>query len=93
MRSPMAKATLIAVCLFAATIGVIVVGIRSATRVTCTACVTYMGRTECREAAGRDESEAVRTAVENACAFLASGMTDSVACTTRSPVTSTCRER
>lgn len=44
------------------------------------ACVEFNGRTECRTAAGRNQEQALRTAVENACALLASGMTDTMAC-------------
>jgi hypothetical protein len=90
MRSPAAKATILTAALAAVTIGVITLGIRSATRATCEACVTFGGRTECRIASGRTPVEATRTAVDHACAFLAAGMTDSVACTTRSPVRSRC---
>ena len=43
-------------------------------------CVTFRGRTECRTASGATVEEAQRTAVQNACALLASGMTDSIAC-------------
>lgn len=40
----------------------------------------FQGRSECRTAAGPTEQQALRTAIENACALIASGMTDSMAC-------------
>ncbi len=43
-------------------------------------CVTYQGKSECRTAAGATKEEALRTAADNACAFLSSGRTDSMAC-------------
>jgi hypothetical protein len=43
-------------------------------------CMAFGGRTECRTASGASVEEAQRTAVQNACAMLASGMTDSIAC-------------
>ena len=46
----------------------------------CEVCVTFNGRSACRVAAGATREEAVRTASDNACAFLASGRTDSMAC-------------
>ncbi len=49
------------------------------------ACVAFRGRTECRTAAGPTEEQALRTAVENACGMLASGMTDSMACGSTPP--------
>jgi len=48
-------------------------------------CVTFNGRTECRTASGSTEAEAQRTAIQNACALLASGMTDSIACDRSAP--------
>ena len=48
-------------------------------------CVTYGGQQECRTARGRTAQEAQRTAQENACALLARGMTDSIACQDKQP--------
>ena len=39
---------------------------------TCEVCVTYQGRTICREAVGSERDEAVRIARERACEFLTS---------------------
>ncbi len=46
----------------------------------CSVCIKYKGKQKCRTATGRDEERCVRTATDNACAFLSSGMTDSLAC-------------
>lgn len=63
------------------------------TRYACEICLVFEGRQVCREALGADEQEATRTAVDNACAQVATGMTASVACTTRTPLTRReCRE-
>ncbi len=43
-------------------------------------CMEYRGQTACRTAAGPTREEAIRTAADNACALLASGMTDSMQC-------------
>lgn len=43
-------------------------------------CMEFQGRSSCRVAAGPNEEQALRTATENACALIASGMTDSMAC-------------
>ncbi len=43
-------------------------------------CVEYQGRKACRTAAGATREQAERTAHDNACALIASGMTDSIAC-------------
>jgi hypothetical protein len=46
----------------------------------CEVCVEFQGRRACRTAASATRDQAVRTATENACALIASGMTDSIAC-------------
>ena len=64
----------------AALLVLIVLAVRSSFKHTCEACVTFHGRMECRSASGQTPEEALRTAVDNACAFLASGMTETVQC-------------
>lgn len=43
-------------------------------------CMEFRGRTVCRPAAGPTREDAIRTATDNACALLASGMADSIQC-------------
>lgn len=43
-------------------------------------CITFQGRTACRIASAETEQEAIRTATDTACAVLASGVTDTMAC-------------
>ena len=43
-------------------------------------CMNFGGRTNCRTASGSTEEFARRTATTNACAEIASGVTDSIAC-------------
>ena len=49
-------------------------------RIRCEVCITFRGQQSCRTAAGRTRELALRTATENACAELASGITDSNQC-------------
>jgi hypothetical protein len=81
----MTKAVLIFLFLAAATAAVLVLAVRGQQRVHCEVCVTFHGATNCREAAGGTSAEAQKTAHENACAFVASGMTDSIACQNTPP--------
>ena len=48
-------------------------------------CMTFNGHTQCRQAAGTTHDEAVKTATNTACALIASGMTDSIACENTPP--------
>ena len=51
----------------------------------CEVCVTFKGRTACREGFGNTAEEAMRAATDKACGALASGMTDSIACQNTPP--------
>jgi opacity protein-like surface antigen len=44
------------------------------------ACVEFRGATSCRTASGATREAALRAAVSNACALIASGMSDTMAC-------------
>jgi hypothetical protein len=72
------------------TAGLIAMYIRQAMAMTCEVCITFHGHTVCRSASGPTQDEAVRTATDNACAFLASGMTDSIRCSNTPPTRVTC---
>jgi hypothetical protein len=56
----------------------------------CEVCITFRGRTQCREAYGPTQEAAIRTATDNACGLLASGMTDSIQCGKTPPTRTTC---
>jgi hypothetical protein len=49
-------------------------------------CMEFNGRSACRTASGAAPELARRTATDNACAQIASGMSDSIACTNTPPV-------
>jgi Na+-transporting methylmalonyl-CoA/oxaloacetate decarboxylase gamma subunit len=48
-------------------------------------CMEFRGRSACRTASAATRESAQRTATTNACAMLASGMTDSMACSATPP--------
>ena len=48
-------------------------------------CMEFNGRTACRVASASTEQHALRTAAENACALISSGVTDSIACGNKPP--------
>jgi hypothetical protein len=48
-------------------------------------CMEFQGREACRTASAATGEQAQRTAVDNACAQISSGMTDSIACTQSMP--------
>ena len=48
-------------------------------------CVEFNGQQNCRTASGSTREDAQRAATDNACALIANGMTESMACTARPP--------
>lgn len=58
---------------------------------TCEVCIEFRGQSRCRTASGATREEAQRTATDNACAFLSSGMADSIQCAASPPRSVKCR--
>ena len=48
-------------------------------------CMQFQGRSACRIASASTEQQAMRTAQENACALIASGVTDTIQCEQSQP--------
>jgi hypothetical protein len=48
-------------------------------------CMAYQGRSACKTVSAKSEQAALRSAMENACADIASGVTDSMNCTQSEP--------
>lgn len=48
-------------------------------------CMAYQGRSACKTVSAKSEQAALRSAMENACADIASGVTDSMNCTQSAP--------
>ncbi|HLJ14650.1 MAG TPA: hypothetical protein VKV15_09155 [Bryobacteraceae bacterium] len=82
----MTKPAIIGLFIFLAIAGYIVYSTLTATRHRVNVCMTFNGRTECRTAAGTTRDFALRSAVTNACALIASGVTDTVRCEQSQPV-------
>lgn len=49
-------------------------------------CVEFNGRQSCRTAGGETPERARRAAIDNACALIASGVGDSIACQNKPPI-------
>jgi hypothetical protein len=56
----------------------------------CSVCIDFRGNQVCRTVDGPTEHEALTAATTNACAFLASGVTDSMACERTQPTKAEC---
>ena len=60
--------------------------------VRCEVCITYRGLSQCRAVDGASEEEALMAATNNVCAYLAGGVTDSLACSRTPPTRYECRQ-
>ena len=56
----------------------------------CTVCINFRGQSTCRKVEGPTEQDARTGATNNVCAFLASGVTDSIACERTPPTKVEC---
>lgn len=72
-------------------IGYVVHESLQAGEIECEVCIAFAGREACRAVAGKNEGDAMRGAVTNACALLASGVTDSLRCERTLPSKAVCR--
>lgn len=68
----------------------LVYGSLSVVQTECELCVTFRGRTECRRGSGATEVGARQAAVKAACAVMASGMSESIACSNTMPTNVSC---
>ena len=87
----MSRAGIIGAVLLAAVLGFVVFQSFRLESASCEVCMQYNGARQCRTVAGATRDEAREGAVTNACAFLASGVTDSMACQRTRPISETCR--
>jgi hypothetical protein len=71
-------------------LGWLVYSMERTIKVVCESCIVFEGARSCGKAAAATRDEAMRQAATIACAPIASGMTESIACQRVSPVTSSC---
>lgn len=76
----MNRTVLLGIVFVAAVLAVIVYSSMNLAAYKVEVCMTFNGHTDCRTAAADSEEHALRTATSNACALIASGVTDSLAC-------------
>ena len=81
----MKKTVWLAILFVVVVIGFVVYSTLGTGRVRCEVCVTYQGRSACRTASAQSREQARRTATENACAQIASGVTESNQCENTPP--------
>jgi len=86
----MKRTSWVTAIVLAAIVGIVVWSSFRVGGVRCEVCVTFAGREACRAVDGNSEPEARQAAVTNACAQLAAGVTDTMACERTPPTKLTC---
>jgi hypothetical protein len=82
----MKKPVLIGILFVVAVLAVLVYSTLNLAQQRVEVCMQFNGREACRTAAGSNKDFALRAATSNACAQIASGVTDSTACERSEPV-------
>jgi len=72
-------------------IGFVVYSSFRVSAVECEVCMQFDARAICRSASASRRDEALRSATNNACALLTSGMTNTIRCEQGEPVKTECR--
>jgi hypothetical protein len=81
----MKKTVWLAVAFVLLVVGFVVVSTFQGERVRCRVCMVFNGRRDCRTASAANRMEAQRTATDNACAQLSSGVTETGQCENTPP--------
>jgi hypothetical protein len=79
------KAALIGIVFLLVVVGALCYSTLSLAKHRVEVCMEFKEMTSCRTASGSTEEFALRTARTNACAMIASGVTDSIACDQSTP--------
>ena len=81
----MKKAALIGVVFLLVIVGALYYSTAGLAKHRVEVCMEFKGLTSCRTASGSTEEFALRSATNNACATISSGVTDSIACDQSTP--------
>jgi hypothetical protein len=81
----MKKSVLLGILFILVVVGFVVYSTIGTGRVRCEVCISFQGRSACRTASASTRELALRTATENACAQISSGVTESNQCNNTPP--------
>jgi hypothetical protein len=81
----MSRTAMLGVLFVLTVLGVLIYSTMNLAKYRVEVCVEFHGASQCRTAAGDSDEHALRAATSNACAMIASGVTDSIACEHSTP--------
>jgi len=80
-----------AIIVLAPVVAVVVYSSFQVSEIECEVCMAFEGREMCRTVSAATREQALRGAIDNACALLTSGMTNTLHCTQSEPQRNQCR--
>ena len=86
----MSRTGIVGLLLMIAIVGFVAYGSMSAAGHTCEVCMQYKGRSQCRKVAAATVDLAREGAIQNACAYIAGGVNEGMACHREAPVSEKC---
>ncbi|MFN2426209.1 MAG: hypothetical protein ABR587_07150 [Candidatus Binatia bacterium] len=87
----MSRAGLVGLLLIVSVVAFVLWGSLSASTHRCEVCMEYKGRSQCRTVEAATIELAREGAMQNACAFISGGVTESMACHRGTPVSEKCQ--
>ena len=87
----MSRAGLVGLLLILSVIAYVLMGSLSVSAHRCEVCMKYRGQSQCRTVEAATIEMAREGAMQNACAFISGGVTDSLACHRETPVSEKCQ--
>ena len=87
----MSKAGLVGFLLALGIVAYVLAGSMSVSEHSCEVCMEYNGNSQCRTVAAATIELARDGAIQNACAYIAGGVTDGMACHREKPVSEKCQ--
>jgi len=85
----MKKPVVVGILIVAVILGVLIYSSMNLAKYRVEVCITYNGKQSCKTASGSTEAFAQRSATTNACALIASGVTESMQCENTPPTSVT----
>jgi hypothetical protein len=79
------KAVVVGIVLAAGVLAVLIYSTMTLAKYRVEVCIAYNGQTSCRTASADTQEHAMRAATDNACALIASGVTETLGCTRSEP--------
>ena len=91
MKRPLSKSIIVGILFAATLLAIMLYETLQLRQYECEVCVELDGRTKCLSVKGESEEQAIQTAKDSACSFIASGRNEIIRCTQKAPISYKCK--